>query len=75
LTRGRSVSAVLTAAVYIWCRELGIPKTLNEIAEANNIRPKIVAKCYRVLISELDMKTPILDPMKCIVKVANKANV
>jgi transcription initiation factor TFIIB len=26
------------------------------------------------LISQLDIKTPILDPMKCIVKVANKAN-
>jgi transcription initiation factor TFIIB len=34
----------------------------------------MVTKCYRVLISELDIKTPILDPMKCIVKVANKAN-
>ncbi|MGC2570372.1 MAG: transcription initiation factor IIB [Candidatus Nitrosopolaris sp.] len=74
LTRGRSVSAVITAAVYISCRELGIPKTLKEIAEANNIRRKIVAKCYRVLISELHIKTPIHDPMKCIVKVANKAN-
>ena len=74
LARGRSISAVLTAALYISCRELGIPKTLKEIAEANNIRHKIVAKCYRVLISELDIKTPILDPMKCIVKVANKAN-
>ncbi len=72
--RGRSVSAVLTAALYISCRELGIPKTLKEIAEANNIRRKIVAKCYRILISELDIKTPRLDPMKCIVKVANKAN-
>ena len=74
LTRGRSVSAVITAAVYISCRELGIPKTLKEIAEANNIRHKIIGKCYRVLISELDIKTPILDPMKCIIKVANKAN-
>jgi transcription initiation factor TFIIB len=66
LTRGRSVSAVITAAVYISCRELGIPKTLKEIAEANNIRHKIVGKCYRVLISELHIKTPIHDPVKFI---------
>jgi transcription initiation factor TFIIB len=44
------------------------------VTPPTNIRRKIVAKCYRVLISELDMKTPILDLMKCIVKVANKTN-
>ena len=27
---------------------------------------------YRVLLTELDIKTPMLDPMKCIAKVANK---
>ena len=73
LIRGRSISAVLTAALYISCRELGIPKTLKEIAQANNIRHKIAARTYRILISELDVKIPTLDPMKCIVKVANKA--
>jgi len=57
----------------ISCRELGIPKTLKEIAEVNNIRRKIAARTYRILISELDVKIPTLDPMKCIVKVANKA--
>ena len=27
-----------------------------------------------MLIRELDLKVPITDPMKCIVKIANKAN-
>jgi len=73
LIRGRSITAVLTAALYLSCRELGIPKTLKEIAQANNNRHKIAARTYRMLISELDVKIPTLDPMKCIVKVANKA--
>lgn len=38
-----------------------------------SIRHKIAARTYRMLISELDIKIPTLDPMKCIVKVANKA--
>ena len=38
LARGRSVSVILTAAVYIACREAGIPKTLKEIAGANNTK-------------------------------------
>jgi transcription initiation factor TFIIB len=74
LVRGRTISAVLNAATYIACRELGIPKTLKEIAGANNIKRKTLAKSYRILISELDIKIPIVDPAKCITKVANKAN-
>ncbi len=72
LVRGRSISAVLTAAIYVSCRELGIPKTLKEIAQANDITGKIVPKTYRILLSELDLKVPDSDPMKCIVRIANK---
>src|SRR5215831_10720676 len=75
LARGRSVSVILTAAVYIACREAGIPKTLKEIAVANNTKHKLVAKAYRVLVSELGVKLPTCDPMKCVVKVANKATI
>jgi transcription initiation factor TFIIB len=74
LVRGRTVSAVLNAAIYTACRELGIPKTLKEIAVVNNIKRKTLATSYRLLISELDIKIPIVDPMKCIIKAANKAS-
>jgi transcription initiation factor TFIIB len=75
LIRGRTISAVLTAAIYISCREVGIPKTLKEIARANNIAGKIVPKAYRMLLSELDLKIPNSDPMKCIVRIANKVGI
>ena len=75
LAQGRSVAVILTAAVYIACREAGIPKTLKEIAVANNTKRKLVAKAYRVLISELGVKLPTCDPIKCVVKVANKATI
>ena len=72
--RGRTVPAVLDAALYISSRELGIPKRLKEIAGTNNIKHKILAKSYRVLVTELDIKIPIVDPMKCVMTVSNKAN-
>ena len=75
LVRGRSVSVILTAATYIACREAGIPRTLKEIAVANNINRKLVGKAYRVIISELGVKPPTCDPIKCVVKVANKATI
>jgi transcription initiation factor TFIIB len=73
LVQGRSVPAVLTAATYIACREVGIPETLKEIGVTNNINHKLVAKAYRILISELEMNIQSCDPVKCVVKVANKA--
>ena len=33
LLRGRAISSILAAAVYIACREMGMPRTLSEIAK------------------------------------------
>jgi transcription initiation factor TFIIB len=74
LARGRSISAIVAAAVYLACRELQIPKSLRDIAATSNIRQKVLSRSCRILISKLDMKIPIIDPMKCIFKVANKTN-
>jgi transcription initiation factor TFIIB len=74
LVRGRSISGMVAAAIYIACREIGTPRTLKEIAEISNIKRKNIALCCRLLIGELDLKVPMADPMKCIVKIANKAN-
>ena len=75
LVRGRTIDGILTAAIYIACRDLGVPKTLKEVAAASSIRFKILSRSYRILVTELDISTPpVIDPMKCIVKVANNAD-
>ena len=53
---------------------MGISRTIKDIAAISNVRLKELARIYRILIFELDIKIPIVDPMKCIAKVANKAN-
>ncbi|HJT49508.1 MAG TPA: TFIIB-type zinc ribbon-containing protein [Nitrososphaeraceae archaeon] len=73
LVRGRTIPAVLAAAAYIACREMGTSKTLKDIAVAADIRRKDLSRTYRLLIIELDLKVPMIDPVKCIAKVANKA--
>ena len=65
---------IMAAATYAGCREMETPWTLKDIAAASNIKRKDIARNYRMLLSELDFKVPSADPMKCIVKVANKAN-
>jgi transcription initiation factor TFIIB len=75
LVRGRTIDGILAAAIYIACRDLGVPKTLKEVAAASSIRFKILSRSYRILVTELDISTPpVIDPMKCIVKVANNAD-
>src|ERR671919_165124 len=72
LVRGRTVSAMLAAAIYIACREIGVGKTLRDIAQGTNVKPQTLSQSYRILLTELDIKTPMLDPMRCVVKAANK---
>lgn len=72
--RGRSITAVLAAAIYIACREIGALRMLEDITVASNIGRKDIAKAYRGLIREFDLKVPIADPMKCVVRAANEAN-
>jgi transcription initiation factor TFIIB len=74
LVRGRTINAFLAAAVYTSCREMEIPWTLRDLTTASNLKRKDIARNYRMIISELELKIPNADPMKCIAKVANKAN-
>ncbi len=73
LVRGRSTSSILAAAIYTACRELGASRTLKDVAKATDITHKAVSRSYRVLVLELDIMVPLVDPMKCIAKIANSA--
>jgi transcription initiation factor TFIIB len=75
LVRGRTIDGMLAAALYIVCREMGTSITLKDIAAASNLTYKDISRNYSVLVFELDIKIPLVDPMKCIVKVANKLGV
>src|SRR5919106_1121651 len=74
LVRGRTISAMVGAALYIACRETGAARTLKDIAATGNIKRKDLARIYRLVVMELDLKIPLVDPQKCIVKVSNKAS-
>ena len=40
LVRGRTIPAVMAAAIYIACREMGISRTLKDVVAVSNIRLK-----------------------------------
>ena len=71
--RGRSISALIASALYAACRDTETPRTLKDIGQSSNIKRKDIARCYRLLLRELELKMPVVDPVKCIARIASKA--
>jgi transcription initiation factor TFIIB len=72
LIRGRTIGAALVACLYISCRELGVSRTIDELAEESNISRKAIAKIYRDIVFHLGRKIPEINCFQCIEKIANK---
>ncbi len=70
LVRGRSIESVIAAAIYTACRELRIPRTLDEIARYTKSNRKDIARCYRLLLKELDIKVQTSDPVNFVPRIA-----
>jgi transcription initiation factor TFIIB len=75
LVRGRSIAAIAAAALYAACRRTGTPRTLREIAEASLVDKKDVARCYRLLLRELEVHMPIADPLTYVSKIAERTGI
>src|SRR5918995_5272296 len=75
LIRGRTIDSMLAAAVYSACRELETPRTIKDIAVKSNVKRKDVARSYRLLVVELGVRIPVVNPMKCVARVANKLSI
>ena len=73
LTRGRPTPALVSAAIYAACRDTATLRNLKDIAAASNVKRKEIAKCYRLLVSELDMKIPVVDPCRCVPRIASRS--
>jgi transcription initiation factor TFIIB len=72
LIRGRSIQGVTSAAIYLACRQCGLPRTLEEIAQASNVSKKEIGRSYRFLVRELNCFIPPLRPSQYITKFSNQ---
>lgn len=75
LVRGRSIVAIVAASLYAACRDSKTPRSLQEIAEASLVPKKDVARCYRMLLRDLNIQMPIASPMTYVFKIANGAGI
>jgi len=75
LVRGRSIAAIAAASLYAACRITGTPRNLKEISEASLVGRKDVARCYRLLLRELNLTMPVADPVIYISKISERAGI
>lgn len=68
LLRGRSIKAMVAASLYFACRTEKVPSTLQELVEQTTSDPREIRRCYRILIKELQLKVPTMDPSMLIPK-------
>jgi transcription initiation factor TFIIB len=73
LVRGRSIPGLIAASLYAACRNTETPRTLSDVANSINIKRKDIARCYRLLLRELDLKMPVVNPVKCISRISSNA--
>ncbi len=62
LLRGRSIEAVATATVYAATRQVGIPRTLEEMAAVARVAYDPIARAYRTIATELGLAIEPTDP-------------
>jgi transcription initiation factor TFIIB len=72
LVRGRSVEAMAAAALYMACRMMKMPRPLDELVRYTKASRREVARCYRLLLRELNVKVPISDPVLYISRIAEQ---
>ncbi|MFQ5970287.1 MAG: transcription initiation factor IIB family protein [Nitrososphaerales archaeon] len=71
LVRGRSISSVLVAALYLACRMARIPRSVKEICDAANLRKRELTRTYRLIVNALDLKMPVQDVKSYLPCIAN----
>lgn len=72
---GRSTTGILCATVYLACRITGTPRTIQDIADAGNIKRKNLQKTYRFLVNELDLTPETYSPADFVERILNEVGV
>ena len=75
LVQGRSIAAIIAASLYAACRMSETARSLKDVSAASKIRKKDIARCYRLLVRQLDLRMPVMDPVKCISKIATRVEI
>jgi transcription initiation factor TFIIB len=66
LIRGRSIEGVATGCLYAACRQEGIPRSLEEVADVSRVKRKEIGRTYRYIADELSLEMQPVDPKEYV---------
>jgi len=73
LIRGRSISGIVTAAVYVACKEMEIPHSIDDVETLlEGINKKNVLQYYKMLLKSMKIKLGLPNPVNHISKIAER---
>lgn len=75
ITQGRSINAVVAASMYAACRSTQTLRSIRDISEATDIKPKKISQSYRAIVKRLDLKIPVVNQAHCLSKISNNLGV
>ncbi len=66
VTRGRSIACISAASIYIACRQCHLPRTLDEVSNAFELRRRDVSRTYNCMMRLLKIDIPLASPQNYI---------
>jgi len=72
LTKYKQKEKVITALIYVVCRQDGIPLTLHKICDSLKIDYRSINKVYRYLIKKMGINIPATTPDEYVKKFAEE---
>ena len=70
--KGYSFAELRAAAVYASCRLLGVPRTLKDVSRASEVKASQVARSYRRMLVDEDLRVPTPDPASFVPDIARR---
>ncbi len=72
LIKGRSIEELVSAMLYIVCRQYGLPRTLKEIAKVSRSSLKKIRRAYLALMRELGLKLAPVEPSQYVPRLCSE---
>jgi transcription initiation factor TFIIB len=75
LIKGRAIKEMVVASIYAACKEMSVPRTLQEVSYAGNAEPIFSGRCYRIMSRKLRISPAVVDATSYISKIATNAQI
>lgn len=71
---GKFTESLIAAALYAACRSTNTPRTLNDIAQAANVKKKRLQKSYRDIVKRLGLNIEQYDPIEFVSRISSEVS-